>query len=1024
MRPHSIHATSTARGTVLPAVLAALAAVVTSSGCDNSTCVFGGNCFDGGAGAGGIGSFPATFPEDGLWIQNGAPRIDNTFPSGTDVAATTVLAVRFDESVAASTLAGSFELFEIGGGFGGDTMVPLDPPASTGDGRLAIVRPTSPLTAGGMYELRGTAMPSVTDLEGNLVTGLADAVLTSFTVEANPSTEPNVVTTYPPGGATSQSRTTEIVAVFDRPIDPLTLNLASFQVRVDGQTPPANPLPQTLDAPSASGGTAPELRVVTWRSVDATGGALDLAASSMTQPAPVDLTLAGIAPQGGGSPLASTVVSFSLLPFRAPLGAVLNTLSMDGIGVSDLIGAPPSFSIDVQFEDAQPGDVVELFMFGAAPGGGSNDIAILRSKTIAAATMMDRWDADEIDLAPPTAPVSAALGDGFVAFAFRVVRNNAGTPVRLLDVDPAVNGIQDPLLDTVEPTLVGFGVGGGDAMVFRSDVRDLVLTGVASEELRFADVDAGALGSHGLMTPVVGSSSSGLFVAAPIAIGGATPGLLDEPTAIAGAPFDVTLYDRVGNASMPMAGTFFQVGAHGPGAALPGAGQITVGAFASDTLQPVAGATVFVHDTAGAFVASGTTDATGFAQVAAAGATPSVVTVDAAGFDLFTYDGATSARLTALIDPTGLPPGSTTGTISSPNPDLGLLTGFVGDSRRGVGEELLIQASACSPNVFTGETECPFNPIVARLGRAGASGFVGVALPADEASYGAATFLRAFALEVPRAGLTPGMPEVGVIEVERLLDEPGVPMSELPVDLSAADYDDTLLDPTDGTMTNRSDGSPRFTVEAVVHGLVGRVPAGAAVGFDPDVDGVHRVRSAVSGSVVAGGSLFGAVVDSGVPNADAGLALTMESRDASGNRAGRRRTYPIPAMPVQTPPALPTITAPTAMAPPAGAAYQVSVSDVLPDGLSENGVYRVVLTGSNGRRWTIVQRDEPGAADVDLRVPDIGANGGTPLPPGGVTATSSAFAWPSFTPAAWMFSDAARLHDHFAERFDHAFTQP
>ena len=388
------------RSTALAAVSLVLG-LTALPGCDNSACVFGGDCFGAGSGAGGLGAFPATFPEDGLWILNGPPSIEASFPSGNDFAATTALAVRFDESVAASTLTGSFALFEVGVGFGGELPVPLNPPALTGDARLVVLRPTAALNAGGSYELRGTDMPGVTDFEGNLVGGLAGAVLTAFTVEATASTVPSLITTYPAPGSNGQSRTTEIVAVFDRPIDPLSLNLATFQVRVDSQTPPSNPLPEPLNVPGVVGGLTPELRVATWRSVDATtGGALDLAASAITQPAPVTLTLAGLTPQGGGGPLIATSVNFTLLGFEAPTGAVLNTVSMNGIGIDDLIGAPPPYSIDVQLADGQADDVLELFLFGAAPDG-SRDITLLRSKTLTAATMVERWDPGEIDLAPP-----------------------------------------------------------------------------------------------------------------------------------------------------------------------------------------------------------------------------------------------------------------------------------------------------------------------------------------------------------------------------------------------------------------------------------------------------------------------------------------------------------------------------------------------------------------------------------------------------------------------------------------------
>lgn len=1020
MRPkRSLRARSTALLAAVGAPLSAL--VIGLSGCDNSACVFGeGGCLTGGSGSGGLGASPATFPEDGQWIRSGAPQVEASFPpNGASVAPSTPLAVRFDETVAASTLAGSFELIDLGTG----SAVSLASPSLVGDGRLAVLRPNQDLTDGSSYELRGTAAASATDLEGNLVSGLADSVLTSFTVDDAGTPNLDLVTTYPVAGASDQSRTTEIVAVFDRPVVPASLSVATFQVTVDGSAPAVNPQPQPL----SSGGLL-DYRVARWKSVDTTTGfATDLGAGATGLPAPrVTLTLASLAAQAGGTPL-SEVVTFDLLSFRAPTGAVLNSLSTDGIGIADLIGAPAPLTVDVQLADGQPNDVVELFLFGLAPDA-SQDIAVARSKTLTAATLVDTWDADDLALAPTTAPVSAALGDGFVAFAFRLVRGGVGTPVRLLDVDPAEDGIQDALLDTVAPELTGFGPDGGDATVLRSDVRDLVVVGDADEELRWVDVDAPGIGSHSLMTEVVGSNASGAFVAAPLRIpaaGGAPNGMLAETAATNGVPFTVTLYDRVGNASMAMAGTFFQVGTHGPGAALPGAAQITVGAFSSTTLQPISGARVFVHDTAGAAVVggTGTTDATGFVQVAAAAATPSVVTIDAPQFDLFTYDGVTRARISALLDPTGLPAGVTVGTVSSPNADIGLLTGAVTDSRRVSSGPLTVAAGGCQPNVITGETECTFASIPVVSGPLGALSYVGNVGVAMESAYVVNDdYLLGFALDVPRVPVLGGS-QAAVIQVDRLLDEVGVPMSEKPVDQGGpAMFTDLLVDPTDPMSTNRSDGAPRFAATGVVHGLRGRVLVGGIHGFDDDDDDVWNVYSELAGAV-DGGTLDGTVVDDGATIADAGRKLVTESRDASGNRAGRRRTYPVGGG-APAPPALPTITAPTPGAPPTGSAYLVSVSDVLPDGLAQNGIYRVRLTGSDGRRWNLVKRDEVGAADVDLRVPDIASSGGSPLPSGNVDATSSAFAWPTFSEVAWMFTDAERLHDHFAERFDHSFSQP
>ena len=74
---------------------------------------------------------------------------------------------------------------------------------------------------------------------------------------------------------------------------------------------------------------------------------------------------------------------------------------------------------------------------------------------------------------------------------------------------------------------------------------------------------------------------------------------------------------------------------------------------------------------------------------------------------------------------------------------------------------------------------------------------------------------------------------------------------------------------------------------------------------------------------------------------------------------------------------------------------------------------RVVLQpSSGGRRWTIWREDPSGdPGTVTLRVPDVGALGGTPLPDGGMDCRVSTFAWEGLDTSAFAWTDVERLHE-------------
>ncbi len=316
----------------------------------------------------------------------------------------------------------------------------------------------------------------------------------------------------------------------------------------------------------------------------------------------------------------------------------------------------------------------------------------------------------------------------------------------------------------------------------------------------------------------------------------------------------------------------------------------------------------------------------------------------------------------------------------------------------------MIQLLSCSLGP-DGDTVCPYSPGPVVPRQAGALGFVGVVTPVNEAAYTPTGFLRAFALERPALGLGPGDVENRTIELGLLFDDPNLPGNALPVDGPAFTYQDTLAN---------SDGSPRASVEGLVHGLTGGATVGAAATFDQG-GGDIRVRTAIPGAANAGGTLVtGEVLE---PE----LFVRVESRDPAGNRAGRRPRVGAANGTLQ-PPALPSITAPAAGSTTSGATYTVVVTDVLPDGV--DGLYTVALRGSNGRTWRLHRVDASGMTSVSLLVPEIAAFGGSALPSGAVVATSSVRAWSGFDASALALSDLETRLERYATAVGHTFSQP
>jgi hypothetical protein len=1008
-----------ARGALLALFAAAL---TTLAGCDNPACVFGGTCGDGGSG--GIAGEPAEVPADHAWVLAGAPTITGFFPKGTQIHSGTPIAITFSESMAASTLSGAIRVSEVGG-FG--LPVALLPAALVGDGRALILIPATALTGGTAYDVHWAENRVVTDLQGAVLLQAVDRFIGTFTVAASDPPTPAVMTTWPVDGAKGQSTHGQIVVVFDRKMNAGTITPQSFVVTVDGQPPALNPPPQQLLILGV-GGPVTDTRVWLYRSVDNQGNAVSLGTGGHVQ---VVLSPTGnkILDAGGGV-LAQKTIAFDLAAIDEPLAAEIVSVPTDAIGIDNLGGGSatvPPLEVAVTLADGQPDDRLGVFLFGSSGGATPKLFALFRDfklENIAfdpisgIATLGEA----ELDIASSTSPVQARFADGTLAMAFRLQRGTAITPVRLLDTDPALAGPQHALLDTTRPKLVGLGATGTGSGSFRSDLRDLALVGRASEELRSVEVST-ALGSNGMLPTVVGSRSDGLFVAAPVPLGVLDPA--SQPLA-----FTARLFDRALNESASSVNaTFTQLGASGPGAALPGNATVDVEVFDARTLLAVSGALVLTHeDVAGSvsLVESGITNASGKVTLTAGVLGETLVSVDAIGYDLFTFHGVPSSRLSVPLAKTGEAAAQLSGEVSTTSTTLPTLQRFVRDARFRPADEPLLPVQPCTLDPLVLRFVCPFGPRAVFPGRIGALGFVGIDPPPSAGTWSAQSFLRAFALELPLPQGGPAQALSEEIEVDQLLDQAGLDPEERALDGPAVDL---LAAGTAGIDLAALSGAPRVAVLARSGGIHGRSLTGSGVAFDVSGNPVDTwlVRCAIPGAADPSegkypGDEQGKLVLEGTIERD--LRILIELRDASGNRAGRRPRF-LAAPASLAPLDVPTVSSPPALGHTGGPSFDLVFANAIPDSLGQGGLYRATLTAPGGRRWVLWRPDQPdGAGAMVVHVPDVAAGGGAPLANGSIACSVAAFAWPSFAPALFSWGDVEREHDAFSESGSIQFTQP
>ncbi len=614
--------------------LAILAALLALPGCDNPACVFGSGCFGNGAN-GALGSKPASVPSNNEWVSLDSPKVDRFAPTGSAaVDSRTPIVIVFTESMAPSGINSAFQLQQLSG-----VPAPFTT-ALIGDGRVLVLLPVAPLTAGEQYTLSYNANANVQDRNGQPLVIPTQTELTSFTVAETNSTTPKLVTTWPLDSALNQNAKGELLAFFDRPLDATTVDTQSFHVLIDGVVPSPNPAPSAL---TLTGGLQTDTRVYRWRWLDASGVPLSI---GLDKPVSFELSPSGhVIEDAGGHAVPHSTTDYRTAAFGSPTAIAITSEPSDAIGI-DSISGPANLAVHVTLSGAQAGDLLGIFVFGTDPTVLQSPplISLGRSVALTAPFTDFTLTAQELDLLATSSPVKGRFADGIVNFAFQLRRSNLTSPITLLDTDASTSGVQAAVLDTVAPTLTGLSTAGTTLSSLSSDMRDLVVVGRASETIRAATVTT-ALGDNlggGTAAPAVsGSHSSGLFVAQPVPLG------LIDPVQLP-LDFQVTIYDRALNHVGPLSSSFRQVGACGPGNT--SFSQIAVHVFDAASLAPIVGAHVHTHEDLGGLllsVADFDTDANGDILIEAGLLGETVLTVDAAdqGYELFTFDGVSVDRV-------------------------------------------------------------------------------------------------------------------------------------------------------------------------------------------------------------------------------------------------------------------------------------------------------------------------------------------------------------------------------------------
>jgi hypothetical protein len=330
-----------------------------------------------------------------------------------------------------------------------------------------------------------------------------------------------------------------------------------------------------------------------------------------------------------------------------------------------------------------------------------------------------------------------------------------------------------------------------------------------------------------------------------------------------------------------------------------------------------------------------------------------------------------------------------------------------------------VSSGSCSFSPQAQSFLCNFGPTSIRSREIGAQSAVVVRDPTNPLTFSPFTFLKGFSLSLPMPPADPGSTQTNTLVMGTSLDTGTLDPEELPIDVTPA-----ALSTVNWPMIV---GNPRVRVEAVSPGLPRDVTVGRGIAFNTGLPpNTWAVRAAYPGSVDGISDMasdeLGRYVKSQTVEPD--LLLRAEVVDAAGNRGGVRPRLSM-LMPSHTPPAASVPDELLAFTD-NGPTVDLAFPDVLPDSISQPGIYRVVLTDAAGFTWTVWRMDEPNAAGPDrvVHLPKIGAGGTLPLLAGDLAVRVSAFAWPTMDPALFMWSDVEREFDHFSHSAIVTLTPP
>lgn len=987
---------------------------------DNVTCVFTTGCTNN---SGKTSDNEAELPVDGDRIVDAPPEVEAFFPTGTQISGTTPIVVVFTESMRESTLQGALDLIPTAAGAPGQPIRLTQELVSDGQVLVLLPQVPEPLEAGG-YALVAREGEVLTDLTGQELVLDEDRVLGDFTVPETGPAGLTLVTTFPPSGAAGQSETPEIVVVFDRPVDVTTVTRDSFDVRVNGNDPPNDPPARPL---VIGNGPATDSRVFLYRSLlpDGRPAALGTGAEVTVELSPSGDSIEDT----DGTILPRKTITFDTQPLSPPLGASLLSDPNDAIGIANLTaGNLEELMVEVELDGAEPGDMLDLLLFGHEKSTQEDPpLVALLPRTVrvsgTAPIQSALFASEDVGLGDPD---DARLEDGSVTFAFRIRRGLNVTPIRVLDLDPDPDTIQDVLLDTQRPEVTEL-FGTGEVDEFRSDLRGLSLAGLADEELRSAEVTT-PTSNNGSLAPVVGSQANA-FLAAPVDLG--LLGGVDTT-------YSLVVRDAALNASAVVDGAYKQLGGNGPGSFAPGLA-VEVEVFDAGTLAPLAGALVLVHSDLGdgvnfPFFQSGTTVADGRVTVPTQGApaVDAIVTVVRPSYDLFTLHGLLNTRLSIPLRATNEPTAEAAGVVATNDPlavaILRDLDQRFDDSRRPVELERGSPGLGCPP-ASGGVVTCPADEVEIHPNRSGARSFLAGDFMQGEGAFSAGQLLQAFVLGVPFAPVEPDERQVTSLQVESMLIDQDTPPEEevqaVPAFVFRVDSTSgvNLADLADDPTTS---GKPFVSVDTRVPGLPGSIAVGLGLAFDlvcaqPGAT-CWTIRAAFPGAITAAGSL------GSTATVDTDPSVRVEARDTPGNTAGVRPR--LSSIPAGGPPEeflalpVPTQLAPVANASSGGQAFTLSLTHAIDDGRGVPGLYLVELEDVPGRRWSLWRFDPSGTAPVAIRVVDVADAGGVGLADGKVTSVVSAYAWAALSGTEFFWTDVEREFELFSRAAPLSFMKP